>query len=66
MLRVLIISLLLLSLPFLVYVAYFKVTRSGSEEGFMWRDAPVIWLAVAGVAVAVAGLIGLMQLTGMD
>lgn len=65
MARVFLISLVLLFLPFIVYAGYLKLARRGEESGNIWRDAPVIWLAVIGVVLAVAGLIGLMSSTGM-
>ncbi len=65
MARVFLISILLLVLPFVVYIGYYKLTRSGEESRYIWRDAPIIWLGVTGVVLAVIGLIGLVQLTGM-
>lgn len=62
MARVLIISILLLAVPFIVYVGYIKITDSGRQN--IWQDAPVVMLAVFGVVIAVAGLIGMMSLTG--
>lgn len=62
MARVLIISILLLAVPFIVYAGYVKITDAGRQN--MWQEAPVVMLAVIGVAIAVAGLIGMMALTG--
>lgn len=65
MARVFLISLALLVLPFVLYGGYYKLTRRGEENRYIWRDAPIVWLCVAGVILAVAGLIGLVQLTSM-
>ncbi|MDH3581329.1 MAG: DUF6111 family protein [Hyphomicrobiales bacterium] len=65
MARVFLISLALLVLPFILYAGYAKFARRGEESGQIWRDAPIVWLGVTGVILAVAGLIGLVQLTGM-
>ncbi len=65
MARVLLISLALLFLPFLLYGGYYKLTRRDEENIYFWRDAPIVWLGVAGVALAVTGLIGLVYMTGM-
>lgn len=62
MARVLIISILLLVTPFIAYAGYVKIADAGRRN--VWRDAPVVMLAVIGVAIAVAGLIGMMSLTG--
>ena len=64
MLRVLLISLFLLAAPFVVYVVWFRIYRNGSKTETMWRDAPIVELSIAGVVLAVTGLVGLMALTG--
>jgi hypothetical protein len=63
MARVLFIALVLLFLPFLVYAAYVRVVRRVESEN-IWYDAPIVPLAIIGVALAVVGLIGMMSLTG--
>lgn len=65
MARVFLISLALLVLPFILYGGYFKFTRRGEENQHIWRDAPIVLLGGVGVTLAVAGLIGLVYLTGM-
>ena len=62
MARVLLVSLLLLAVPFAAYAAYFRFVRGETEN--VWREAPIVLLAVVGVAIAVIGLIGMMSLTG--
>ena len=62
MARVLLVSLILLAVPFAGYAAYVRIVRGETQN--IWRDAPIVLLAVAGVAVAVIGLIGMMSLTG--
>ena len=64
MLRVLLISLFFLALPFIGYAVWFRIYRSGSRMETMWRDAPIVELAIAGVVLAVTGLVGLMAATG--
>lgn len=64
MARVFLISMFLLGLPFFLYGGYGAyVRRKGGA--FSWSDAPIVWLALAGVILAVGGLIGLVSLTGM-
>jgi hypothetical protein len=63
MARVLFIALVLLFLPFLVYAAYVRVVRRVESEN-IWYEAPIVPLAIIGVALAVVGLIGMMSLTG--
>lgn len=65
MARVFLISLALLVLPFVLYGGYFKLTRRGEENQYIWRDAPIVWLGVVGVTLTVAGLISLVYLTGI-
>ena len=65
MARVFLISLALLVLPFVLYGGYYKLTNRGEENRHIWRDAPIVWLGAAGVVLAVAGLVGLVQMTGM-
>ncbi len=64
MARVFLISLFLFILPFILYGGFFRFVRGGEKNNF-WRDVPIVWLALAGVSLAVAGLIGLVYLTGM-
>lgn len=64
MARVFLISIFLLVLPFFLYGGYAAYMRRNGGT-FTWNEAPVIWLALAGVALAVGGLIGLVFLTGM-
>lgn len=63
MARVLFVALVLLFLPFLVYAGYMRVVRRVENEN-IWYDAPIVPLAIVGVALAVVGLIGMMSLTG--
>ncbi len=64
MLRVLLISLFFLALPFIGYAVWFRIYRKGSQTATMWRDAPIVELSIAGVVLAVTGLVGMMALTG--
>lgn len=64
MARVFFISLVLLVLPFLVYDGYTRFVRGMKKEN-AWHDAPVVELGLAGVALAVAGLVGMVYMTGM-
>lgn len=67
MLRVLLISLFLLAIPFIAYALYCRFVQAGEEKGAdIWQDAPVVQLAIVGVVLAIVGLVGLVQLTGMD
>jgi hypothetical protein len=64
MARVLLISLFLFFMPFLLYGGFRRLVRKEKGE-HMWRDAPIVGLALAGVALAIAGLIGMVYMTGM-
>lgn len=65
MARVLFISLFLLFLPFVAYGGWQKFMRGKDENSTIWQDAPVVWIMLSGVILAVAGLIGMMFSTGM-
>lgn len=57
MIRVVIENLLLFLAPTLVYVIYvFVRRRSGGDDTPVLRDAPLVWLFVAGVCLMVATL----------
>lgn len=62
--RVLLISIFLLVLPFITYGLYARIVQGRNSAG-TWSDAPIVWLGTAGVVLAVAGLIGLVYITGM-
>lgn len=64
MARVFLISIFLLILPFFLYGGYATYVRRNGGT-FSWDDAPIVWLALAGVVLAVGGLIGLVSLTGI-
>lgn len=55
MIRIVIENLLLLLLPTLIYIAYAYLVRGkGKRGGNVMDDAPLVWLLVAGVALALA------------
>lgn len=58
MIRIVIENLLLLLLPTLIYVSYVYLTRDGrSGSRNLLDDAPLVWLFLAGVALAMAVLV---------
>ncbi|MCG8558230.1 MAG: DUF6111 family protein [Hyphomicrobiales bacterium] len=64
MLRVLLINLFMFFLPFLVYAAYVFLVRRGQSPDSVLRGAPIKWLVVSGLALALATLISLVTFTG--
>ncbi|GAB4240368.1 MAG: hypothetical protein Kow0032_27980 [Methyloligellaceae bacterium] len=69
MARVFLISLVLLFLPFIGYALWWKFVRAADTEEeddiAMLSEAPIVLLMLAGVALAVAGLIVLVYSTGL-
>lgn len=64
MLRVLLINLFMFLLPFLLYVAYAYLVRRGQSPDSVLRGAPIKWLVVAGLGLALATLISLVTFSG--
>ena len=64
MLRVLLINLFMFFLPFLVYLAYVYLVRRRQSPESLLRGAPIKWLVVAGLGLALATLISLVTFTG--
>jgi hypothetical protein len=64
MARVILISAVLLALPFLFYGGYIRYFR-GLEKEDIWHDAPIVELGVTGVMLAIAGLVVMVYMTGI-
>jgi len=57
--RFLLLEFLLLVTPFLIYRAYLGyVVRQKAEKGMNWNEGPITWLLVAGLALALLGILG--------
>ncbi|MEG6510212.1 DUF6111 family protein [Methyloligella sp. 2.7D] len=65
MLRIVLIDLLLLILPFLVYAAYVVLVK-GTEPANVWQDAPVTWLIGASVLLLAIAMVTLVSFQGGD
>ncbi|TNE38153.1 MAG: hypothetical protein EP347_06635 [Alphaproteobacteria bacterium] len=56
--RFLLLELLLLATPFVVYRFYLKyVIRKKAEKGLEWSEAPLTWLMIAGLSLAILGML---------
>ncbi|WP_319775412.1 DUF6111 family protein [Breoghania sp.] len=56
MIRIIVVHALLFLLPFIAYAIWLAVVRrSASAEN--WRDAPLLWLSMAGGLVVIASLV---------
>ncbi|WP_321338979.1 DUF6111 family protein [Breoghania sp.] len=56
MIRIIVVHALLFLLPFIAYAIWLAVVRrSASAEN--WRDAPLLWLTMAGGLVVIASLV---------
>ena len=64
MLRVFLVHALLFSAPFIGYALYLMLSRRNVSDRESWVDAPVGWLALAGVAIAAASLLLLASFDG--
>jgi hypothetical protein len=62
MLRIALIDILLLSLPFLLYGAYRLATREGTES--VWQGAPLFWLFAAACGLLLATMATLISFSG--
>lgn len=65
MLRVVLLELVMFLLPFFIYgiyVYWFRQAEPG--EGGIWADAPLAWLAVAGIVLMLIAITLLIQFTG--
>lgn len=71
MLRILLTIVLPVVLPLLVYLGYLEMMRrraeaTGEPYDPALREGPWAWLALAGLALVVATLIGVRVMTGVD
>ena len=64
MMRVVLINLLMFLLPFLLYGGYVYLTRGSQSPDSIWRGAPIGWLVVAGVVLALGTLFTLVTFSG--
>jgi hypothetical protein len=56
MLRVVLLQVLLFSLPFIGFAVWLAVNRR-AQTAENWRSGPMPWLVIAGLALAIAGLV---------
>jgi hypothetical protein len=66
MLRVITLSLFLLVLPFVLYVVYAHFSHRVAQGKSIWEGAPIVWLALAGVAMVLASLLGFATYSGSE
>ncbi len=64
MARIVLINLFMFALPFLVYGAYVYLVRRGQDRDSIWRGAPINWLVVAGLVLALGTLASLVTFSG--
>lgn len=57
MIRIVVENLLLFFAPTLVYLGYIWLTRDSRGPGSLLEEAPVIWLAAAGMALVLATVV---------
>ncbi|MAB00634.1 MAG: hypothetical protein CMN87_01720 [Stappia sp.] len=64
MLRVILVQLLLFSLPFIGFAIWLYLTKK-AQTSENWRKGPMPWLVMAGLALAIGGLVMLAQEEGL-
>mgnify|MGYP005860187905 FL=1 len=63
MLRIALIDILLVALPFILYAAYMVAVR-GVAPGQVWQGAPIFWLLAAGCGLLLVVMATLIQFSG--
>lgn len=61
MVRVVLVNLLVLLLPFIVYFAYVRLTRPEKQASEVWSDTPIFWLLSAGAMMMIVALVTLVS-----
>lgn len=64
MLRIVFLNILMFSLPFIIYGGYMYFFGRHRSAKSMWRDAPVLWLFVAGMILMMIMVGSLISFTG--
>lgn len=64
MVRKLLLQFLLLALPFITYFIYVKLSRRTEKGESPWQGAPWFWLLSGGLALSIAGAVGLAVTSG--
>ena len=66
MLRILVINSLMFVLPFLIYGAYFYLSRSEKDGVVFWSEVPLLWLLGASTFLVFAAMILLVSFSGAE
>lgn len=64
MIRIILIDLALLALPFAAYAAWLWFARRDPLAGSSWQDAPFVWLIAVALVMMILALVLLTDLTG--